>query len=194
MADRLNIALIDDDMAGLEAIRYCLENDLNPGTAIHAFTNGNKFLEMLHEKPFHLIVSDLEMPDISGIEIIQHVKTYTQGIPIIVLTGNTNLLRHNLEIRKYIFEVLIKPVEYKQLLRTIKDGLACSDFLFLAKDDATSIDDTRADKRLTEELLAITKELRENLAPGANYDVGTVIQLLDSQEKLLKILKEKTNL
>lgn len=189
-----NIALIDDDLAGLESIKYCLDNDLKPDAEIYSFSNGRQFLQKMHETFFHLVICDLELPDIAGIEIIQHIKTYSQGVPVIVLTGNANILRHNLEIRKYIFEILIKPVEYKQLLRTIKDGLACTDFLFPAKDDKNSIDDMKADKRITDELLSITKELRVNLSSGVSYDKSSIIQLLDSQEKLLKILKERTNI
>lgn len=189
---KYNIALIDDDRVGLDSIRLCLENDLKDNASFFTFTEGRKFLQELAEKDFHLIITDLEMPDINGTDIVDYVKKYRQSIPIIVLTGNPEILRSNFEIRKHIFEVFIKPVEYKQLLRTIKDGLACTRFVMPPSEERAALNDYSADSRLIDEICNINHDIRRMIL-SINYEKHEIIQLLDNQENLIKVLKDKSS-
>lgn len=188
---KYNIALIDDDRVGLDSIRLCLENDFKDNASFFIFTEGRKFLQELAEKDFHLIITDLEMPDINGSDIVDYVKKYRQNIPVIVLTGNPDALRNNFEIRKHIFEVFIKPVEYKQLLRTIKDGLACTRFMMTASEEKAGLNDYSADTRLIDEICNINQDIRQ-MVLSVNYEKHKIVQLLENQEKLIKVLKDKT--
>lgn len=187
---KYNIALIDDDRVGLDSVKLCLENDLKDSANIFVFTLGRKFIQEMAEKDFHLIVTDLEMPDINGVDIVNYVKKYHQNIPVIVLTGNQDILRSNFEIRKQIFEVFIKPVEYKQLLRTIKDGLACTRFMMPASEERAALNDSSADTRLIDEISNINHEIHRMIV-SVNYEKNQIVELLDNQEKLIKVLKDK---
>ena len=188
---KYNIALIDDDKVGLDAVRLCLENDFKDNANFFVFTEGRKFLQEFAENDFHLIVTDLEMPDINGIDIVDYVKKYRQNIPVIVLTGNAEILKTNPGIRKHIFEVFVKPVEYKQLLRTIKDGLACTRFMMPASEERAALNDYSADTRLIDEISNINHEIRQ-MVLSVDHEKHKIFQLLDSQEKLIKVLKDKS--
>ena len=197
--EQRRIAIIDDDPVTIETIKICLSNDLASEAAIHTYVSGREFLKNMTLHDYHLVVSDLEMPDVSGMEIIKEVKSYKRSTPVIVLTGNSQLIRSHLEIQSFIFEILIKPVEYKHLLRAVKDGLACSDFYNPPASDSSSgsldgssLDDRGSAQRLKQELIDLHLQLKK-LIFQTSIDRVQAAHLLDSQYRLLHVLFEKEN-
>ena len=175
----------------MDSIKICLENDFKDNANIFIFTQGRKFIQELAENDFHLVVTDLEMPDINGSDIVNYVKKYRPNVPVIVLTGNAELLRNNFEIRKHIFEVFVKPVEYKQLLMTIKDGLACTRFMMPPSEERAALNDYAADARLIDEISRMNREIHE-MVLSEHPEKDQMVELLDNQEKLIRILRDKS--
>ncbi len=187
--NKYNIAFIDDDATALESIKFCLNHDLSDKAVVHTFDNGNDFLKELPTGKFHLAIVDLEMPEITGTEIIKKIKSFKHAIPVIVFTGNPQMLRENPDIYKYIFELIIKPVEYKQLLRIVKDGLACCEYYFPASGAKNAIDDTSSQKKLIKEIIDINHNIRRELFAKDKQDKNEVTNMLDSQIRLLQVLQ-----
>ncbi|MBN2145180.1 MAG: response regulator [Candidatus Aureabacteria bacterium] len=183
------IAIVDDDAIALESIKMCLSKDLHD-TEILTYTSGFDFLKDFSNKDIQLIVTDLEMPAMDGVSLIREVKSFRRSIPIVVLTGNHQILNDAWDVQKYIFEILIKPVEYKQLLRIIKDGLACSEFYNPPKESRTSLDDQIASSKLLDELLNLNQDLRKEAFKQV-LNPSEIIRLLNSQQRLLRVISNK---
>ncbi|MEM7033110.1 MAG: response regulator [Chloroflexota bacterium] len=84
-----HILIVDDDMY----IRALVENSLtlmNPNYKISTASNGSTALEQFKEEPVDLILTDNQMPKMSGLELSQAVRKISASAAIILMTGNGN--------------------------------------------------------------------------------------------------------
>ncbi len=79
-----NILIIDDDREIRRAFRFAVEN---AGHSVRTASNGREGLRELREHPFDLVVTDIVMPDIEGIETIRTIRAERPDIPIIAVSG-----------------------------------------------------------------------------------------------------------
>lgn len=80
-----NVLIIDDDPAVRATIEIVLKRDNH---AVILADNGRKGLQLLQSKPFDLLIVDLFMPDMDGLEIVGHVKRSLPELPVIVISGH----------------------------------------------------------------------------------------------------------
>ena len=78
------ILVVDDDTLTREHLRVILELDQYE---VETAGDGRSALEALHERVFHLVITDLRMPDMSGIELLTAVRSERLPSGLIVLTG-----------------------------------------------------------------------------------------------------------
>lgn len=89
-----------------------------------AAKNGKQVLELLEKEHFDLILMDIGMPVMDGIECTKQIRAMNDPIksklPIIAITGNANNYTTE-EFRRFGFDDLIqKPLDYDKLLATVK--------------------------------------------------------------------------
>jgi len=80
-----NVLVIDDDPAVRATIEVVLRRDNH---AVILADNGRKGLQLLQSGQFDLLIVDLFMPDMDGLEIVGHVKKSHSDLPIIVISGH----------------------------------------------------------------------------------------------------------
>ena len=120
---RKHILLVDDKEYLLQSMAEGLESfdgEFNVFTA----GNGKKALEILRTShKIDLLVTDIEMPEMNGFELLAHVKKDFPAIPAIVITGHiTQKIKEQLKtIGDYV--CVEKPVGFKELRRIIIDEL-----------------------------------------------------------------------
>jgi len=83
--DEPNILLIDDEEAFVTTLQERLEMRGFPARA--AF-DGQSGLDLIAEDPPDVIVLDLRMPGISGVEVLRRIRKQWPGIPVIMLSGH----------------------------------------------------------------------------------------------------------
>ena len=104
------ILLVDDDIDFLR----CVENFINvylEQTNVLTASDGREALQILHEKRVDLVVTDIKMPVMDGIELLDHMRLKHQNIPAIIMTGfNTSENQKRLSQigQFYIFEKTAK--------------------------------------------------------------------------------------
>ncbi len=85
----LKILVADDDSFICEMLSAILESE---GYTVETASNGVEALEKYRaEKKFDLILSDMNMPEMSGLEIIKEIRGNDNKVPIIILTGNSEI-------------------------------------------------------------------------------------------------------
>jgi two-component system, LuxR family, response regulator FixJ len=120
MSDRLNIALIDDDAAVLDALRYYLARQ-TIGTS--TFKAAKDFLEALdHHAQFDCVVSDVRMPGMSGLDLMKHLTERGFAGPVILITGHGDIDMAVGAIKNGAFDFIEKPFDEGRLLASIRHG------------------------------------------------------------------------
>lgn len=79
-----SILVIDDDKAVLATVQMLLERD---GHEVIVSDNGNEGLRLLKARPFDLIIVDIFMPDMDGLETMNLVHRHRPSMPILVISG-----------------------------------------------------------------------------------------------------------
>jgi CheY-like chemotaxis protein len=112
------ILVVDDDRLILEAIKRILECE---GIVAHCVESGEEALEQIKAKTFSLMITDLNMSGLDGLELARKGLEIAPQMPIIMDTGSISpkIIRLAKEIG--ITKVLGKPFIVKELLETIRD-------------------------------------------------------------------------
>jgi FixJ family two-component response regulator len=87
MTEPIRLALIDDDDAVLDALRQFFF--ARRGIITSCFTTAGKFLETFElRQQFDSIVSDVRMPDMSGLDLMRHLNQRSYALEVILITGH----------------------------------------------------------------------------------------------------------
>lgn len=114
-----SILCVDDD----SSIRLILEHILNSGGyEVRLAENGAQGLDMIAEREPELLVLDLEMPGLSGIEVCREVKRnlFTSRIPVLMLTAQTDIEQKIEGFEAGVDDYLAKPFHPRELIARIE--------------------------------------------------------------------------
>jgi two-component system, LuxR family, response regulator FixJ len=115
------IYVIDDD----EAVRHSLEFLLKSASLkVHAFDSAKAFLDFLPQAQAGCVITDVRMPDITGIELLQRLKTAKFDLPVIVITGHGDISLAVEAMKIGAVDFLEKPFNDDQLLAAVRAALA----------------------------------------------------------------------
>lgn len=85
--------------------------------------DGDRAMELLESESFDLIITDLNLPGADGLALIRHVKATRPHVPVLVTTGFTDPDYAYHAYQAGAEEVILKPVDRDQLLRTVRNAL-----------------------------------------------------------------------
>lgn len=115
------VLLVDDDEYLLAALQRTLRKKYNVATT----TSGPKGLCLLEEEQFAVVVSDLRMPNMDGIEFLTRAGQCSPNSTRILLTGHADLEAAIDAVNEsHIFQFLLKPIASDKLLRALASGIA----------------------------------------------------------------------
>lgn len=107
MKARSKVLLIDDD----ESMRLMLSHILTRDYDIFPAEDGEKGIRLLSENRFDAVITDLDMPHVTGYDVIQTVRNQGQFIPVIVITGNYSSESEDKALRFGANDYLKKPFD-----------------------------------------------------------------------------------
>jgi len=90
--------------------------------AVEEAKNGAKALEILKLKDFDVVVLDVKMPGIDGIETLRWIKANKPGIEVILLTGHVSVEAGITGMQLGAFDYVIKPAPMNELLDKIRQA------------------------------------------------------------------------
>ena len=102
------ILIVEDDRFFREMFSYLLKGE---GYEVDCATCGSEGLQMLAACRYGLVITDLMMPDISGMEILSRVRETDPTIDVIMVTGNANMESAIFALKHGARDYLIKPVD-----------------------------------------------------------------------------------
>lgn len=112
--------VIDDDSATLDLMEFQLKAE---GFRVSKAENGQKGLKYIEEDEFDIILTDLQLPGISGIEIVRRSKELSPDTEIIMVTGFGSTEKAIEATKAGAFYYVEKPVEFDELLVLIEKAI-----------------------------------------------------------------------
>ena len=111
-AQGARLLLVDDDPKILVVLTRALAN---PELEVVVAHTGAEALELLGRQSFDVVVSDIQMPGISGLKLLRAVREYDLDLPIVLMTGQPNIAGATAAVEYGAFQYLIKPVGIDRL-------------------------------------------------------------------------------
>jgi len=155
------ILIVDDE----EAIRATLSQLLGyEGYRVLVAPDGPSALEQLQQEKVDVILLDVKMPGMDGLDVLQRLAGDRQRVPVIIISGHGNVETAVEAVRRGAYDFLEKPLERERLLVTIRN---CLDRFGLARQTAWLRGEMEWDQQLVGECAAMrrVKAFIDQVAP-----------------------------
>lgn len=117
------ILVIDDD----SIIRTLLSNSLSKsGYAVITANDGESGIKKAASEKPDLVITDYQMPGLSGLDVLNELKRTQPGIPVILLTAHGDVALTIKSIQLGAYDFIEKPIQLQEVLEIIKNGLEVS--------------------------------------------------------------------
>lgn len=109
-----SILVVDDELL----IRDLLYDFFSgQGWTISVAENGERALELLHDRSVDLVLSDIRMPQMDGLALTSEVQKEYPGLPIILMTGFPSVDSAVAALRSRVVDYIVKPFNINQLYK-----------------------------------------------------------------------------
>src|SRR4029077_10642413 len=114
------VYVIDDDDAVRQSLEFLLKT---AGIDVRGFNSAKSFLEMLPQIKSGCVITDVRMPDITGIDLLRRLKERKIGIPVIVITGHGDISLAVEAMKIGAVDFLEKPFDDELLMTSVRTAL-----------------------------------------------------------------------
>ena len=143
------ILVIDDE----ESIRNTLQEILEyEKYSVDLSEDGEQGLELVKKNDYNVILCDIKMPKMDGIDVLERVTRLQPDTPVIMISGHGNIDTAVESIKKGAYDFIEKPLDLNRLLITIKN----------AQDKSTLVEETKRLKKTFKWWVAAVHLLRLN--------------------------------
>jgi len=120
MSERKKVWIVDDD----KSIRWVLEKALQKtDVEIQSFANPEDVLKKIRNEEPDVIISDIRMPGMDGITLLEKVKQQSPSVPVIIMTAYSDLDRAVSAFQGGAFEYLSKPFDVDEVVSLVKRAI-----------------------------------------------------------------------
>ncbi len=115
-----SILVVDDEEVIQEVLADFFSDE---GYLVRAVGSGKKALEEISRHYYHLVLADLKMPEMGGIQLLEKVKAVHPEMVAIIMTGYGTMETAIEAIKKGAYDYILKPFKVKEILRVVEKGL-----------------------------------------------------------------------
>ncbi|GAB6084631.1 sigma-54 dependent transcriptional regulator [Desulfuromonas carbonis] len=165
----MEIAVVDDDTVIRDGLRRILEG---AGYRVETFARGQLAIDRFAKKSFDLVLSDLKMPGLNGIEVLKGIRALQPEVPIIIITGYGTVDTAVEAMKNGAVDYIAKPFTPDQLLTKLT--LALEHRAVLVQD------------------LYLQKELHDN--QGFDNFIGTSREMRKVYQRIMQVADTESTL
>ncbi len=114
--ERARILVIDDDQTNCEMLEFALKREHR----VTWRTSAHSALELFATEDFDVVLTDLNMAELGGIELCQRATEMRPDVPVVVITGNGTMIAAIAAIRAGAYDFVNKPVDGERLRVTVR--------------------------------------------------------------------------
>lgn len=119
MTNRIRVLLIDDETVFVDNLAGVLTRR---GMTVQSVNDGLKALDLLTNEQYDVLVLDLRMPGMDGVELLKAIRERDIKTPVIVLTGHVSIKQLAEAMKECVAEVLLKPCRIDTLVSCIENA------------------------------------------------------------------------
>jgi len=117
MPDSFVVHIVDDDEAVRQSLAFLLST---AGTPVRVYESATSFLEALPSLQPGCLITDVRMPDMTGIELLQKLKSKSVGLPVIVITGHGDIPLAVEAMKSGAIDFIEKPFAEEAILKAVR--------------------------------------------------------------------------
>lgn len=110
------ILIIDDDRSMLESYTVLLEDEFQ----VHTATTGEVGLQLLQKENIHVLLLDIRLPDMDGLEVLRQAKAIDENVDVIMVSAVKNVRVAVRAIKLGAYDYLVKPFEIDDVLSLLQ--------------------------------------------------------------------------
>ena len=115
--------LIIEDEEPIRRVLVRILNEEDSNFKIHEASDGKKGLEYISKENFDLVLCDIKMPKIDGIELLQRTRKKNSSLPFIMLTGHGNIETAVESMKLGAYDFISKPPDLNRLITSVRNAL-----------------------------------------------------------------------
>jgi len=186
------ILVVDDDPSVLESTSRLLSAF---GYLVSSYGNATDAARKLQENSIRVVLTDIMMPEVTGLQFLEMIRSFNPGIPVIMMTAYAELDMTIDAIRKGAFDFLLKPFKPESLAHSVKKACDHSRLKELEKNYTSTLENTvkNRTRELSDALTLVksaSKEIVERLAVVAEYrdtDTGKHIKRIGMYSQRISV-------
>ncbi|MCU0821926.1 MAG: response regulator [Spirochaetes bacterium] len=120
MPDRIRILIIDDEEVVCSSCERFLKEE---GYDVRTVFSGRDGIRLIDENNYDIVITDLKMPGMSGMDILDHIKKGYPGMRVIMMTGYSTAANAEESLRRGASGYIQKPFAPSELLSVIVETL-----------------------------------------------------------------------
>ena len=117
---RISILVIDDEAVIRDGLKRVLDNER---FGVETCKSGHSAIELIQEQDYDLIITDLKMPGMNGIEVLKAVKALQPDVPVIMITGYAPVDTAVEAMRHGALDYITKPFTPEQIMEKVERAL-----------------------------------------------------------------------
>ncbi len=159
------ILIIDDEKAIRNALRDILEHEKHK---VEEAEDGASGLEKARRGSFDVVLCDIKMPKIDGMELLEHLMAFDDSIPVVMISGHGTIDTAVEAIKKGAFDFIQKPPDLNRILVTLRNALERGSLVQETKSLRQKVQKTKADGNMvgSSKALEAIREMVEKVAPS----------------------------
>ena len=114
---KIEILILDDEPIVCKRLKPALEKQ---GYAVETFYSSRDAARRIHEKTFDIVVTDLKMDGMNGMQFLSEVKRVSQATQVIIITGYGSMETAKESFKLGVFDFLTKPFKLGEIQEIIK--------------------------------------------------------------------------
>ncbi|MCA6480917.1 MAG: sigma-54-dependent Fis family transcriptional regulator [Chitinophagaceae bacterium] len=115
-----SILIIDDEKSIRNVLKDILQHE---GYLVEEAPDGEQGLKLFQSKPFDLVLCDIKMPKMDGMEVLQQIMAINTEIPVIMISGHGSIENAVEAVKKGAYDFISKPPDLNRLLITLRNAL-----------------------------------------------------------------------
>jgi len=121
MAPAMDVLVLDDEPVVGDRLKPVLEEE---GHRVEVFVDPREALERVAEKSFDIVVTDIRMENVTGIEVLERVVAKDERAKVIIITGYATMELAREAMAKMAYDFVAKPFKLKEIREIVNKAAA----------------------------------------------------------------------